>query len=100
MNNEELKPMFTKFLNKINELEDAIVNITKDKTSNIKLEVIDIMKSESPSNEKTEKQNEIDENSTFNGIEVEKSTPTNNVENNITINRVEHNAIDKNIKTE
>ncbi|MEJ1517115.1 hypothetical protein R3O67_28265 [Bacillus cereus] len=100
MNNEELKPMFTKFLNKINELEDAIVNITKDKTSNIKLEVIDIMKSESPSNEKAEKQNEIDGNSTFNEIEVEKNTPTNNVENNITINRVEHNAIDKNIKAE
>lgn len=100
MNNEELKPIFNKFLNKINELEDAIVNITKDKTSNIKLEVIDIMKSESPSNEKNEKQNEIDENSTFNGIEVEKNTPKNNVENNITINSVEHNTIDKNIKTE
>lgn len=100
MDNEELKPVFTKFLSKINELEDAIVNITKDKTSNIKLEVIDIMKSESSSNEKDEKQNEIDGNSTFNGIEAEKNTPTSNGENNIAINSVEHNAIDKKIKAE
>ncbi|MCU7667015.1 flagellar hook-length control protein FliK [Bacillus thuringiensis] len=100
MDNEELKPVFTKFLSKINELEDAIVNITKDKTSNIKLEVINIMKSESPSNEKTEKQNEIDGNSTFNGVEVEKNTPTNSVENSVAINSVEQNAINKNIKTE
>lgn len=85
---EELKVKFTKFISKLNEIDDAIVEIKEDKTFKAEVEIIQLIKNESVStNDSLEnRESEISEN--------------NIAESNLTISKADSNLTDKTIKDE